>query len=263
MGFRNISAIVAVASARIHGVRSIAAGAESQVQSGEVGATARAKKTRGRRYILIAAIALAVIVAGVLLYTYFSSQRSTATPGLSAPSAGKTISSGPFQVSSISVEKTDICFKALLSQVSFGGTTCRTYGVAAVKSGLQGYLVRFRLSNIGSETYVVTFVLITSKGRQLGLLPALQGGDIGVDITLGVSDCYASEEQKVLLNRCTEIPQETFNILAYSTITSLSPGASVDVKLLYGLQPDEKPAKIHVIARSISGTTHEFDIPLP
>jgi len=166
-------------------------------------------------------------------------------------------------VSSVSVEKTDACLKALLSQVSFGSTTCRTYGVAAVKSGVQGYLVSFKLSNRGSETYTLTFVLITSKGRQLGFLPALQGGDTGVDVTLGVSDCYASEEQKALLNRCVEVPQETFNMLMSSSVLSLSPGASVDVKLLYGLQPDEKPAKIHVIAKSISGTTHEFDIPLP
>jgi len=257
MGFRNISAIVAVTL----GIRNIASDAGSQMQPGGAGATTQAKKTEGRKYVFIAVIALAVIVAGVLLYIYFS-QHSTATPGISAPSAGKTISSGPFQVSSISVEKTDACFKALFSQVSFGSTTCRTYGVAAAKSGLQGYSVSFRLLNTGSETYAVTFVLITSKGRQLGLLPALQGGDTGIDVTIGVSDCYASEEQKALLNRCIEIPQETFNILAYSSITSLSPGASVDIKLLYGLQPDEKPAKIHVIAKSISGTTHEFDIPL-
>jgi len=49
MGFRNISAIVAVAPARIHGVRSIATGAESQVQSGGAGESTQAKKTGGRR----------------------------------------------------------------------------------------------------------------------------------------------------------------------------------------------------------------------
>jgi len=250
VGFRSIIAAVAAPSAG------------PQAQPGGAGEEAQPKKTKSRRYLLIAAVVLAVVVAGVLLYLYLS-QRSEPAPGAAAPTAGGTISSGPFQALSISVEKTDACFKALLSQVSFGSTTCRTYGVAAVKSGVQGYLVSFRLSNTGSETYTLTFVLITSKGRQLGLLPALQGADIGVDITLGVSDCYAGEEQKALLNRCTEIPQETFNILAFSSITSLSPGASVDVKLLYGLQPDEKPSKIHVIAKSISGTTHEFDIPLP
>jgi len=230
------------------GARSIGLSTGSHVQPEGAGETTQSKKTWGRRYLLIGIIALAVIVTGVLLY-YISVNR--------------TAGSGPLQASSISVEKTDTGFKTLVSESSFGGTTCRAYNVATVESGLQGYLVSFKLSNKGSDTYAMTFVLITSKGRQLGLLQSLQGGDRGIDINLGIDDCLATNEQIALLNRCTEISQETFNILLTDTIVSLSPGASIDVKLLYGLQPDEEPVKMHVIAKSITTeATYEFDIPL-
>jgi len=233
---------------------------QGQLQGQPPGVGEKEKSSR-KLVAIIAVVIVAVAIIGVVILLQQQNQQSSQSTsgGQTKP---QTIVSGPLQVSSISVEKTNACLKTLVIEFNSGGTTCRGYNIATVRSGLQGYLVSFKFSNTGSETYGVTFVLITSKGRQLGFLQALQGSDRGIDVTLGVSDCHASDEDKALLNRCVEIPQDTFNILTTNTIVTLSPGASIDVKLLYGLQPDESPLKVHVIARSILGTTLEFDIPL-
>jgi len=62
----------------------------------------------------------------------------------------------------------------------------------------------------------------------------------------------ATGEQKALLEQAREYPEDMTQAIA-GTIPQLAPGASTEQILLYGLQPGEKPVKLHVIAKSLSG----------
>jgi len=161
--------------------------------------------------------------------------------------------SGPIRVRVLSVEKGVTAVKYKVAEA--GGVS--TYTIFHVKDGLEGYLLRIRVSNTGSETYALGIVLVTSKGRQLGLLQ----GDMGIEAIV-TSPGIATGEQKALLKQAREYPEDMMQAIIAGTIPQLAPGASTEQILLYGLQPGEKPVKLHVIAKSLSGRVIEFDVPI-
>ena len=66
----------------------------------------------------------------------------------------------------------------------------------------------------------------------------------------------ATGEQKALLEQAREYLEDILEDMTQAiagTISQLAPGASTEQILLYGLQPGEKPVKLHVIAKSLSG----------
>ena len=76
-----------------------------------------------------------------------------------------------------------------------------------------------------------------------------------------VSPSIATDEQKTLLEKAREYPQEMLQA-AIAGALQLTPGASTEQVLLYGLQPGEELVKLHVIAKSLSGKIIEFDVPI-
>jgi len=153
----------------------------------------------------------------------------------------------------LSVEKGVTAVKYKVAEA--GGVS--TYAIFHVKDGLEGCLLRIRVSNTGSEPYALGIVLVTSKGRQLGLLQ----GEMGIEAIV-TSPGIATEEQKTLLEQAKEYPKDMMQAVIAGTIPQLTPGASTEQILLYGLQPGEKPVKLHAIAKSLSGHVIEFDVPI-
>lgn len=196
-----------------------------------------------RRVLFIGIVVVVLVVVGVTYYI-LSSGSSTVSSG----------GSGPIGVE-VSVEKGVSAIKFPMS--TYGNVT--TYNVIKVKEGYQGRLLKLKAYNTGSETYSLMFTLITSKGRQLGLLqedPGTESLTIPTGFSLTAGD-------KALLEQAREYPYEMWQLASTKTIATLSPGAVVEGVILYGLQPGEEPAKLHVIATSITtGQKIEFDVTL-
>ncbi len=196
--------------------------------------------------VLLALVLVVVIVAGCIAW-YFLWGR-----GALSSSSSSSMESGPIRVTVLDVEKGVDAVKTKVAES--GGV--ETWSLYYVNPGLNGVLLRIKAENRGSETYAVGLVLITSKGRQLGLLH----GDMGITLAV-VSPQVSMGEQKVLFEKAKEYPREYMQAIIAGTL-ELAPGASTEQILLYGLQPGEEPVKLHVIAKSITGKVVEFDVPI-
>jgi len=137
----------------------------------------------------------------------------------------------------------------------------RIYEIIHAEEGKTGYLVKLRITNIGSGTCVLQFLLLTSKGGR---------GFLGTGIEkLVFTRLNATAEQRALIEKCLEEPEDVIRYMIswYPAVigAEVLPKDTKEVWLLYGLEPDEVPIKINTIAVCVAGKrieTYVIEIPL-
>lgn len=196
--------------------------------------------------IIISVVIVALIIFG--LYVFILRNKNVSV------SNSETVRKGPIEVTIVETRPGVIGLYHEYTEVEGE----KYYQVLYVKEGLEGYLIKAKVSNRGSTTCTVAFALITSTGRQLGLLSDSGTVFSAYSPALG----YSSPEKEVIVNGINIPSGDEFEYAIGGAIPSLAPGASQIVPLLYGLQPGEEPAKLHVIARCLDGNTYEFDVPI-
>ncbi len=198
-----------------------------------------------RSYLVAIIILVLVLAVGI---SYVASHRKEATENV------KSEKSTPIKVSVIEVKKGIAGLKHKYGE----NEGSSVYQLLYVEKGREGYLIKVKVTNEGTETYGLTFVLITSSGKQLGRVEDKTGTVLTVADSLTTSSYI-----KDIIQKAIDVPADDLVYATMQTITSLAPGASVEMPLFYGLLPGDKPVKLHIIAKGIKGGILEFDVKIP
>jgi hypothetical protein len=210
-----------------------------------------------RSLAILAALIVIIAVLGIVLWT--SPFKSVSGGGAAAEGSGGTTanSHNPIYVDVVSVEHDIDAVVVNASRASMGNETSSAYYyLYYVKEGLRSALLKVRVENHASEVYSLRFILITSTGRQVGPLQEDRGIIQSIVANSSVFNRFGSWD---------ELPYSESYLegLTACEIKSLAPGATVETYLFYGFYPNEKPVKLHIIAKSVSGHVIELDVPVP
>ncbi len=202
--------------------------------------TGTKKKDGTKKYVAIAilAVVIAVVVAWFLLGGF---------SGISGKGVG---SSSPLRVEVVEVKEV----AGIKIPTAESGNT-KFYNVYYPEPGYKGYLIKIRVSNNGDETYGIAFRLIADNGEQVDILGNTMLGFSGGSLQTVPSD---------VLEKAIEInPDMLYGYGGLKTFI-ISPGASEEIYLFYGVPQNSKPAELHVIAKgAVSGKIIEFNIKIP
>ncbi len=194
------------------------------------------KKSGVVKVVIILAI---VVIAGVAAWFLLG--------GFGGKGVG---SSGPLRVEIVEVKEV-----AGIKIPTAESGNIKFYNVYYPEPGYKGYLIKIRVSNNGDETYGIAFRLIADNGEQI---------DITGHMILGFSGGSLQSVPSDVLEKAIEInPDKLYGYGGLKTFT-ISPGASEEIYLIYGVPQNSKPAELHVIAKGVaSSKVIEFNVKIP